>query len=117
MKTSRTTDPVVRAAELLYLAENAFFALPIRGVCDEFASEVVAAEARWEAAEEAFADTVPTSARGAVIKLVALIDLCQASGVGEDSLEVRHLRALLTYMDALNGERVDGEAGDTVACP
>jgi hypothetical protein len=38
--------------------------------------------------------------RYAIIKLLALIDLCHASGLEDDSLEVRHLRSLLSYVEA-----------------
>ena len=95
--TDDKTDPALAAAEVLRAAEQAFVALPVRHVQDELTLEFVEAEERLDRADEMFADVVPTTERGVMVKLYALIDLMRAAGSSEDSLEVRHLRALLAY--------------------
>jgi hypothetical protein len=62
------------------------------------AGEFIAAEARWERAEQAFARTVPTTPAGALLKLRAIEELLRAMPMADDSLEVLHVRALTTYL-------------------
>jgi hypothetical protein len=111
MTQERNPDPVIRAVERVQAAERAFLGLPIRNISDEFGEPAVIAQAQWEEAEQAFADCVPTSYRGAIVKLRAVADLCQGSGLDNDSLELRHLRALQVYIETLERSQLAATHG------
>jgi len=93
-------DPAIEAAQLARRAEDTFLALALHDVKDEFAAEFIEAEMRWKAADEAFADVVPSTRAGTLLKLQALLELLRAGGACDDSLEVRHVRALSRYVSA-----------------
>lgn len=93
-----TKDRAIEAAQVARLAEETFLALAVYDVRDEFAAEYVQAEARWQVAEEAFADAVPRSGAGALLKIQSILELLVAAGASDESLEVRHLRSLATYV-------------------
>lgn len=101
--TDDKSDPALGAAEMLHAAEQAFAALPVRHVRDELTLEFVEAAERLDQADDTFADVVPTTDRGAMVKLCALIDLMRAAGSSDGSLEVRHLRALVAYLERKSG--------------
>lgn len=91
-------DPAIEAEQHLRLAEQRFLSVPVGSVRDECASEFLESEAQWQAADEAFANAVPTTCAGALLKIEALLDLARAAGLVEDSLENRHLRSLIAYL-------------------
>jgi hypothetical protein len=93
-----TRDPSIEAARCARSAEKAFMSVAEGPVGNEYKSEFRRAEARWQAAEEAFADSIPCSTEGALLKIDALIDLVRASGADDRSLEVRHLRAIRDFV-------------------
>jgi hypothetical protein len=95
----QVNDPAVAAAEAAKSAELRFLSLPARSFIDELTTSFANAESEWEAADEAFADTVPITAEGALVKLRAIADLLDE--FGHDSLELRHIRSLATYMAQL----------------
>lgn len=96
---SQIIDPAIRAAQAAKAAEQRFLSLPARTFIDELSTSFAAAEAEWEAADEAFADTVPISPEGVLAKLQAVTRLLD--DLGDDSLELRHLRTLRTYIQGL----------------
>lgn len=98
-------DPVIAAAERVRQAEENFLSSPVRSVRDEFTPDFLEKEFAWKAADEAFADTTPTSVEGALLKLHALSDLMQAAGSDDNSLELRHLHSLRTFLKGLHGPR------------
>ena len=99
MQHSQRGDPALMAAHLADEAEKTVLSIPTQSVWDEFRDEFVAAERLWEAADEAFADAVPTSAKGAIAKLGALAEMLRSIPVRDDSLEIRHVRALIAYLE------------------
>jgi hypothetical protein len=98
MLDGTVVDPAVTAATAAKLAERAFLAVPANSLVDELGTAFVTAQVRWQRADEAFADAVPTSKEGALLKLRALEEAHEAMGTGEDSLELRHIRALMTFL-------------------
>lgn len=92
-------DPALAAAESVRLAETAFLSVPPPRTFSERAPKFVKAEAEWEAADERFADAVPKSAAGAVAKLRALEVMLRSMPISEDSLEIRHVRSLATFLE------------------
>jgi len=105
MAKSHIHDPALIAAEMVQRAEVAFTSMPVENALDELREEFVLAEAHWEAADEAFADSVPTSPQGGLAKLRALLELLQAIPLDEDSLELRHVRSLMAYMEPMGSQR------------
>ena len=99
MQHNQRGDPALMAAHLAVEAERTVLSIPTQSVWDEFRDEFVAAEQLWEAADEAFADAVPTSPQGAIAKLGALAEMLRAMPVREESLELRHVRALIAYLE------------------
>lgn len=95
-------DPAIAAAQAAKTAEQRFLSLPTRSFIDELTSSFADAEAEWEAADETFADTVPISPEGALMKLRAVADLLD--DLGDDSLELRHVRTLLAYLQQLTDQ-------------
>ena len=95
-------DPAITAAQAAKTAEQRFLSLPARSFIDELTSSFADAEAEWEAADETFADTVPISPEGALMKLRAVADLLDE--LGDDSLELRHVRTLLAYLQQLTDQ-------------
>jgi hypothetical protein len=100
-------DPVLKAARRVRAAEDAFLAIAGNSE-SEFSAAALDAEARWRAADEAFADALPTSRAGASLKLAALVELLHGAGADDASLELRHLRALQAYIAA--GEEAAADA-------
>jgi hypothetical protein len=98
MLDGTVVDPAVAAAVATKAAERDFLAIPANNLIDELCSSFVSAQARWQQADEVFADTVPTTPTGALLKLQALEDLHMAMDVGEDGLELRHIRSLMTFV-------------------
>lgn len=96
----RVRDPAIEAARRARSAERSLMAMATGAVGTEFTPEFRRAEQHWQAADEAFADSIPTSAEGAMLKLDAVIDLIRGSGADDTSLEIRHLRALRSYLSA-----------------
>lgn len=92
-------DPALRAAQAAKAAEKRFLSLPARTFIDELSTSFAAAEADWEAADEAFADTTPISPEGALAKLQAVAHLL--AELGDASLELRHLRTLRSFIQSL----------------
>ena len=92
-------DPAIAAAEAAKSAEQRFLALPSRSFIDELTSSFADAEAEWEAADAAFADATPTTPEGALLKLQAVAELLEE--MGSDTLELRHIRSLIWYMEQL----------------
>jgi hypothetical protein len=106
-------DPVVIAERAARAAERHFLALPVNSVSDEMQPEFKRAEAHLDAAERALADAIPSTPRGALVKLRALRDLCEAaSGRSRASLEIRHIRALMSYLQRLEAEDTAGGGGE-----
>ncbi len=99
MWTGQASDPALIAAEDARKAERAFLSIPATTARDELNAEFIAAEARWEAADEAFADAVPTTLTGVLAKVRALEAMLVAMPVDDDSLELRHIRALVAYLE------------------
>ena len=97
MLMGQLTDPAVAAAEAAKSAERRFLSLPSRSFIDELTSSFADAEAEWKAADEAFADAIPTTPEGALLKMRAVAELMDDA----DSLEVRHIRSLIVYMEQL----------------
>jgi hypothetical protein len=95
-------DPALLAAEVARRAEATFLSLEAKSVIDEFSARFIEAETQWAAADESFADSVPTSPAGALAKLRALQELYLAMAIDADSLELRHIRALMTYFERLS---------------
>lgn len=105
-------DPVLLAERAARAAERQLMALPVHSVSDEMLPEFKRAEAHLEAAESALADAIPATPGGALVKLRALRDLCEgASGKNRASLEMRHIRSLMSYLQRLEAEDQTG-AGD-----
>jgi hypothetical protein len=96
MNALHTNDPAVTAAEAAKSAERRFLSLPSRTFIDELTSSFADAEAEWEAADEAFADAVPVTPEGALIKMRAVAELLD--DMGDDSLELRHVRSVIAYL-------------------
>jgi hypothetical protein len=94
-------DPALAAAARVKVAETLFLAMPIGDASDEATAEFMEAEARWDVADDAFADAVPSSPEGALAKLRAVLDMQRAMMLSERNLEVRHIRALMTYTERL----------------
>jgi len=92
-------DPALMAAEAALRAEQKLTAMPVRSVIDELTADFATAEAQLEAAEVAFAQTIPTSIMGALIKVRALEDMLRAMPMPDDSLELTHLRTIAEYME------------------
>lgn len=95
----QVNDPAIAAAEAVKLAENRFLALPTQSFIDELTTSFADAEAEWEAADETFADTIPITPEGALTKLRAVAELLD--DLGDDSLELRHIRTLTAYLQQL----------------
>jgi hypothetical protein len=95
----QTIDPALAAADQARRAEAAFLSIPANDATAEQGFDFAEAEAKWEAADEVFADTVPTSRAGAVAKLRALEGMLCAMPVDDDSLELRHIKTLIQYLD------------------
>ena len=93
-------DPAVDAARRAKAAERAFLEIAGGDVGTEFTPAFRRAEQQWQLADESFADSIPAGTEGAVLKLDAVIDLLHGAGAGDTSLEVRHLRALRSYLTA-----------------
>jgi hypothetical protein len=100
----QTIDPALVAAEQARRAEAAFLSVPAKDTAAERRYDFAEAEAEWEAADEAFADTVPTTRAGAVAKLRALEAMLRAMPVDDDSLELRHIQTLIYYLDDLRSD-------------
>lgn len=98
MQDGQNVDPALIAAHLAGEAEKTILSIPTDSVWDEFRDEFVVAEQIWEEADEAFADAVPTSAEGAIAKLGALAEMLRSIPVREESLEIRHVNALIAYL-------------------
>ena len=99
MLIHEANDPAIIAAEAAKLAERRLLSLPSGSFIDELTSSFADAEAAWEAADEAFADAVPITPEGALLKmrgLLELLDECNA-----DSLERRHVRSVILYLEQL----------------
>lgn len=94
----RTTDRAIEAAKLARSAEESFVYLVAQGEAAEYSPDFRDAETRWLAAEEAFADAVPCTRAGTLLKVDALLELLRAAGANDDSLEVRHLRSVAVYL-------------------
>lgn len=102
---THANDPALKAAEEVRTAEDAVLGLAINSAVDELRSDFVEAEARWDAADERFADAIPTTAEGVLAKLKAVHELQR--GMPRYNLEVRHVRALIDYFEkALRGRLV-----------
>lgn len=99
MKLQTTFDPALVAKDIAREAETEFLNVSNRSAIDEFRPEFVGAADRWEAADEAFADAVPTTMQGALAKLRALLELQIATPLDEDSLEMRHVRSLIAFFE------------------
>jgi len=111
----RTPDPALRAAQAAKAAEQRFLSLPARTFIDELSTSFAAAEAEWEAADEAFADATPISPQGALAKVQALAHLL--AELGDSSLEMRHLRTLRAYIQGLIDEPGREGRHRLPACP
>jgi len=98
MLRGQYADPAIAAAEAAKSAEQRFLALPSRSFIDELTSSFADAEAEWEAADAAFADATPTTPEGALLKLQAVAELLEEMG---ETLELRHIRSLIWYMEQL----------------
>lgn len=101
MSDTAMTDPCLAAMKEVQKAESQFLSVPANGVSSEVEPRFIEAEQEWEVAEEKFADAVPATPVGAIAKLVALRDLHRAMPMDEDSLEIRHVEALMAYMERL----------------
>lgn len=95
-------DPAVVASIELQRAEEALLGLPSQSVEDEMNKNFIAAEARWEKAELEFADAVPTTSAGVLAKLQALNDLLTESDEAQNSIERRHVLALIAYFKRMS---------------
>ena len=98
----QVNDPAISAARAAKAAEQRFLSLPARSFIDELTTSFAVAEAEWEAADEAFADTVPITPEGALTKLRAVADLLD--DLGDDSLELRHIRTVVAYLQQLTDQ-------------
>jgi hypothetical protein len=106
-------DPVLLAERAARAAERQLLALPVHNVSDEMRPEFKRAEAHLEAAESALADAIPATPGGALVKLRALRDLCEgASGKSRASLEMRHIRSLMSYLQRLEADDHAGAGGE-----
>lgn len=90
-------DPAIEAARCLDEAETALLTLPAERARMRSGSVFYQAELTFARASEAFADAVPSSIEGVLAKLQALQELCRAFPMDADSLEIRHLQALVSY--------------------
>ncbi len=95
-------DPAVSASLETQRAEEALLSFATETVEDELAAGFVTAEKRWEAAELAFADAVPTTAAGVMAKLNALHELLDDGSGETPSLEQRHVAALISYFKRMS---------------
>lgn len=95
-------DPAVSAALETQRAEEALLALSANTAQDEMSETFVAAERRWENAELAFADAVPTTSAGVMAKLNALHDLLDDGSNDDSNLERRHIAALISYFKRMS---------------
>jgi hypothetical protein len=95
------SDPALLAGYAVRRAEQAFLSLPSRSVIDELSPDFVEAENHWEAADEAFADAIPTTLAGCIAKLEALWEMHRAIPLDEDSLELRHVRSLIIALEEM----------------
>lgn len=99
MLREQHNDPAIAAAEAAKSAEQRFLSLPSRSFIDELTSTFADAEAEWEAADAAFADATPTTPEGALLKMHAVAEGLEE--MGSDTLELRHIRSLIAYMEQL----------------
>lgn len=101
MPDTAMSDPCLAAMKEVQKAESQFLSVPVNGGSSEDEPCFIKAEQEWGVAEEKFADAVPTTPAGALAKLDALKDLHRAMPMDEDSLEIRHVEALMAYVDRL----------------
>ena len=106
-------DPATEAARRLEEAETALLNLPAGKARAQSGSAFFQAELAFARAGEAFADAVPSSIEGVLAKLQGVLDLCRAFPMDDDSLEVRHLQALVTcFQESRSAPKKSRRSGD-----
>ena len=113
MRNHHTVDPALAAAQHAMCTEQQFLALPGADRSEARRVRFTAAELAWEAAEDAFADAVPTSPAGALAKLRALREMHRAMPMPDSSLEIRHVEALMAYVESLGAGAADRVVAET----
>lgn len=73
--------------------------MPTRSIVDELRADFLQAETVWHEADQAFADTIPTTPTGALAKLQEVTRLLQEMDLPWDSLEMRHLQSVIAYIE------------------
>lgn len=98
MKMDAVHDAALVAAAAVERAEAQFLSVPATQGGGGLNIAFLKAESIWTAADQAFAEVVPTTRAGALRKLAALRDLVCAMALSDDCLELRHIDSLATYL-------------------
>lgn len=91
-------DAALAAYEAARQAELQFLATADQNEDTEISTDMVLAETSWLQASEQFADTVPTTTAGAIAKILSVESLLSDIPLRANSLEIRHLRAVLQFL-------------------
>jgi len=105
MLGNNPSDPAISARDAMSEAESLFLSVPAGPAAVEFSADFLAAERQWNEAEAAFADAVPKTSAGAIEKLKCLKEMLRALPLDDDSLEIRHIDALIAAQRAQPGPR------------
>ncbi|QLH39479.1 MAG: hypothetical protein HWD60_11715 [Defluviicoccus sp.] len=98
MSNLTSHDAAIAACDTVRQAELHFLEMSIQNEYTELSTEMLLAEASWLRASEQFADTVPTTTAGAITKILAVESLLSDIPLAVNSLEIRHLRAVIRFL-------------------
>lgn len=99
MSDCRCLDPALAARDAARQAEMRFLCVAHDVVDEQESCDLLQAEAAWLNANDRFAQAVPTTCAGAIAKLQAVEDLLSDVPMPESSPEVRHLRAVVQFLE------------------
>ncbi len=98
MSNLTSHDAAIAACDTARQAELHFLETSIQNEYTEISTDMLLAEASWLRASEQFADTVPTTTAGAITKILAVESLLSDIPLAVNSLEIRHLRAVIRFL-------------------
>jgi hypothetical protein len=102
-------DAAVRAAEAAREADSRFVHVASDNLETEYSSDFIRTEIEWLKASELFADAVPTTTEGALLKVRAVVEMLSEIPLDGTSLEVRHLHAVASYLQDRGAKNTGGD--------